>query len=453
MDFTYVTTLEEYAQACSFLFSSPRLAVDTETYVLPEWSLKGGSALDPHTGSISLVIIKNDSSTPFIFDLLHLKALNYDPNLLVKTLESVQLYQLGINYKFDIKFFMSTFNYLPSKVRCLMVMDYLVTNATGSKLGNSRGHSYADLCREYLNIHITGKDTLRLSDWGIPLHLRSLSNPEWYSKLVYASNDVSYLFPIHDILESTICSPPPSFPTTSSFGLGMANVLQLESSVIPIVAEMEYNGIECCRDTLQQYQELVEKKINELSVHIATTLNLCTPQLNWEGSFVIPDKVMKTFRSSNGLLEILQKAIKLENLPDVQSSTLSRLFNIIDSIYSKSSSPPESGDGHSTPIEAIDELFINDEEFLLYHSLLTQDSSFLLESSSLIKDIITLKQLLKQQSMNLEKYINPKTGRIHSSFHQNQAATGRFSSSNPNGQNISNISHVLLTLLKEWFPT
>ena len=446
MDFTYVTTIHDYITACNTLYSSPRLAVDTETYVLPEWSLKGGSALDPHTGSISLVIIKNDSLPPFIFDLLHLKALDYNPNLLIETLESVKLYQLGINYKFDIKFFMSTFSYLPTKVRCLMVMDYILTNATGSKIGNSRGHSYADLCREYLDIHITGKDTLRLSDWGIPLQYRSIDNPNWLSKLQYAANDVSYLFPIHDILEETICTPLPSYPITQSFGLGMHSVLNTECSIIPIVAEMEYNGIEVCKATLQQYQELVENKINELSVSISTKLNLCTPLVNWEGSFVIPEKIMKVFRSSSGLLDILQKAIKLEKLPDVQSSTLTRLFNIIDSLFSKTTIP-ESGDGHST---SIDDLFINEEESLIYHSLLEQDSSFLLESSSLIKDILTLKQLLKQQGMSLEKYINPKTGRIHSSFHQNCASTGRFTSSSPNSQQISNICHVLLTLNKPW---
>jgi len=446
MNFTYVTTINDYTDACKTLYSSPRLAVDTETYVLPEWSLKGGSALDPHTGSISLVIIKNDSLPPFIFDLLHLKALDYDSSLLIDTLESVKLYQLGINYKFDIKFFMSTFNYLPTKVRCLMVMDYMLTNATGSKIGNSRGHSYADLCREYLDVHITGKDTLRLSDWGIPLHYRSLSNPNWLSKLEYAANDVSYLFPIHDILEETIRTPLPTYPITQPFGLGMESVLQTECSVIPIVAQMEYNGIEVCKTTLQQYQELVENKIKELSVSISTKLNLCTLQVNWEGSLVVPDKIMKVFRSSSGLLDILQKAIKLEKLPDVQSSTLTRLFNIIDSLFNRASIT-ESGDGHSTPV---DDIFINEEESLIYNSLIEQESSFLLESSSLIKDILTLKQLLKQQGMNLEKYINPKTGRIHSSFHQNCASTGRFTSTSPNSQQISNICHVLLTLNKPW---
>src|SRR5687767_15226658 len=37
---------------------------------------------------------------------------------------------------------------------------------------------------------------------------------------------------------------------------------------------------------------------------------------------------------------------------------------------------------------------------------------------------------------NLTDYVNPKTGRIHGSFNQTGAATGRLSMSEPNLQNI-----------------
>lgn len=47
-----------------------------------------------------------------------------------------------------------------------------------------------------------------------------------------------------------------------------------------------------------------------------------------------------------------------------------------------------------------------------------------------------LKKLLSTYVEALPKLINPKTGRIHSSFNQTIAATGRLSSTNPNLQNI-----------------
>lgn len=58
---------------------------------------------------------------------------------------------------------------------------------------------------------------------------------------------------------------------------------------------------------------------------------------------------------------------------------------------------------------------------------------------SIAADILRFRTLSKLRSTYLDalpKLINPKTGRIHSSFNQTVAATGRLSSKNPNLQNI-----------------
>ena len=63
----------------------------------------------------------------------------------------------------------------------------------------------------------------------------------------------------------------------------------------------------------------------------------------------------------------------------------------------------------------------------------------LAQNHEIAKQISEYRQLAKLQStyiLALPKLINPKTGRIHSSFNQTIASTGRLSSTNPNLQNI-----------------
>jgi DNA polymerase-1 len=63
----------------------------------------------------------------------------------------------------------------------------------------------------------------------------------------------------------------------------------------------------------------------------------------------------------------------------------------------------------------------------------------LASKSDIVRDILDFRQLLKLKSTYVDALplmVNPKTGRIHTSYNQAVAATGRLSSQNPNLQNI-----------------
>lgn len=453
-NFFLIATLPEYSEACQKLKGCSRLAIDTETYVLPEWENKGGSALDPHTGRISLLIAKPDDLPTFIFDLFLLTKLNYSPLELVDTLQSVEQkgFLVGVNFKFDLQFLYTTLNYLPESVRCIRIMSKLVSNATGSKVGRSHGHSYADICRELLNVHLTGKKDLRVSTWSIGVEGRTLSSPWWAEKLKYAANDTEYVLPCHDQLEPIICQPLPKTPlivdgtTSESYGLGMEKVFLREMSLIPLIAEIELHGMPVSVETMKAYQEGVREAMEEVAVNLSVELGLDTPQLNWEGREVPTSKALRVLRSSSGLLTVIQKAIKLNKISDVQAATLKRMLEILDQLYTLKSSDL-GGDGE----KGLEDIFLSEDEAFLYEELVLMEESFLQSITPVVKSIIDFKRLQKQDGMNLESYVNPVTGRIHPKYDQLGAATSRMSSSSPNSQQIGNKSHVTLTLNKPWF--
>ena len=429
--FEYITSLDAYSTACRFHFGSQRLAVDTETCVREQWLTKKGSALDPHTGRISLIIIQKPKSLPYVFDLFHLEAAGYNPQMLIDVLESTVEYQLGVNYKFDMQFMKGTLNYMPERVKDVLIMGKLISNATGSKVGKGHGHSYADLNREYLNVHITGKKDLRTSSWGLGLSARILDSEWWYEKILYAANDVKYLFQLHDIMERAICDPLPNSPLlgwngdSGSYGLGMDRVLKRECEFIPIIAEMEYGGMPVSLETMTLYQEGVTEALEDCGVYLSRELELDTPIRNWEGRFVPTNKALKMLRSSTGLLDILQKAINMKKISDVQGVTLKRMLDIIDLLHSFNKEDT-GGDGESGVEDTgVEDIFINSDEENLFGELTIMEESELLAISPVVKSILEFKKLTKQEGMDLRKFINPVTGNIHPKYDQLGAATSR----------------------------
>jgi DNA polymerase-1 len=438
--FTYITKKEHLlSYKESGYFTGAPLALDCETCVKKEYRTSKGSALDPFTGETALIILKEKEKEPLVIDLYLLKT---DPDYhtavvpyLIDTLESAE-YLLGANLKFDLKFLKSDLGVWFKRVFDVVVAAQMISNATGSKAGRQLGHGYADICRELLNVHITGKKEQQVSDWGIGREGRTLENEWWAEKIKYAANDVKYLFYIEDIQRPTLVNPLPHTPllntgnylsNSNSWGLDLGFCLELEMEMVPIMAQMEYNGMPVGKNMMSIYQAAVREELMSTASWLAEELNLEQTVNNLDGKKRVPNDVLSKLRSPNGLLYILNEALNLKKINSTQSELLKRLGDIIDTLSKLEDANPED----------LAELFVDNDEAELYEDLLDLEANDLIALSPVVKGILEFKKLTKQDGMDLRKYINPVTGRIHANYSQLGAATGRLSCSRPNLQQQS----------------
>ncbi|MFI4870383.1 MAG: DNA polymerase, partial [Phycisphaerales bacterium JB061] len=177
--------------------------------------------------------------------------------------------------------------------------------------------------------------------------------------------------------------------------LETAGLLELaqetETPLVEVLAELEYNGILVDPDELDRQHERLQKEIDRLRKEI-----------------------------EDAAYDALDRGFD----PDSPKQLAGILFN------KPTDEEPGLGlrvikkgkTGPSTDAEVLDKL--------------TQDASVETPIPQLVLDYRQLAKLVNTYLVNLKKDIHPETGRIHASFNQTVAATGRLSSSDPNLQNI-----------------
>ena len=158
------------------------------------------------------------------------------------------------------------------------------------------------------------------------------------------------------------------------------NAIQLfktiEMPTVTVLANMQWNGMYVKENELNNYGKKIKEKIDVLTQEIH---NLAGTDFN--------------INSTKQLGEVLFEKLKLP-------------------VYKKTKS------GYSTDVDVLEKLKKEHE---------------------IIPKILEYRQVMKLYSTyveGLKQYINPKTKRIHSFFHQTITATGRISSTEPNLQNI-----------------
>ena len=151
---------------------------------------------------------------------------------------------------------------------------------------------------------------------------------------------------------------------------------EIEIPLISVLGDMQYTGIECKKEKLVEFGRMLKDRLSELT---------------------------------NQIYELAGEEFNINSTQQLGSI----LFEKLGLPYSKKNKR-----GHSTDEESLEKIA---------------------DKNEIIPKILEYRELTKLNSTYVEgliPYVNQKTGRIHSHFHQTITATGRISSTDPNLQNI-----------------
>ena len=173
---------------------------------------------------------------------------------------------------------------------------------------------------------------------------------------------------------------------------------------------------------IYKLQEITMKKLEETNaVDLFNNIDMPTvtvlANMQWNGMYADLEELNKFGNQLKEQLEIKTKMIYEMAGEEFNINSTKQLGEIL---FEKMKLPvvKKTKSGYSTDVDVLEKLKSEDP---------------------IISEILDYRQLMKLNSTyveGLKPYINPKTKRIHSFFHQTITATGRISSAEPNLQNI-----------------
>lgn len=234
---------------------------------------------------------------------------------------------------------------------------------------------------EYLSEALLGRGKQSISDLiGSGAQQRSFVTVPVTAALNYAAADADLALHLREVM----------LPQLREMGL-MDLFTKVEMPLVRVLAEMEFNGIVVDAEELERQRRRLQSKINEL-----------LDQLDAEA----------------------MKSIGRKFDPNSPKQLATVLFNKADDPVRGLGIKPtkKTKTGYSTDAEVLEDL--------------GQDASLTTPIPRLILEYRQFSKLVSTYLVALREAINPGTGRVHTSFHQTVAATGRLASSDPNLQNI-----------------
>ena len=345
-DYKLVENQEDLKNLCDYFLTNKILSLDTET--------TSTSAIDAELVGLSFAV-KEFEAFYVPIPANREEALQI-VNIFKPVYESEEILKVGQNLKYDLEVLRNYSIELKGKMWDTMIAHYLIQ----PELHHNMDYM-AEIYLNYQTIHI---DELIGPKGKNQKSMRSLLPSQVYE---YAAEDADITLRLKNKLE-------PELKKAECEDL----FYNIEMPLMPVLAEMEMNGVCLDTESLAETSKQFTNRMNEIEARIyelaGERFNIASPKQVGE---ILFDK-----------LKIVEKAKKTKT-------------------------------GQ----------YVTSEEVLQQ----------LRNKHEIVADILEhrgLKKLIGTYIDALPKLINPKTGHIHTSFNQTITATGRLSSSDPNLQNI-----------------
>ena len=345
-NYQLVENQEDLKKLCDYFLTNKILSLDTET--------TSTSAIDAELVGLSFAV-KEFEAFYVPIPANREEALQI-VNIFKPVYENPEILKIGQNLKYDLEVLRNYDIHLAGKMWDTMIAHYLIQ----PELHHNMDYM-AEIYLNYQTIHI---DELIGPKGKNQKSMRSLLPSQVYE---YAAEDADITLRLKNKLE-------PELKKAECEDL----FYNIEMPLMPVLAEMEMNGVCLDTESLAETSKQFTNRMNEIEARIyelaGERFNIASPKQVGE---ILFDK-----------LKIVEKAKKTKT-------------------------------GQ----------YVTSEEVLQQ----------LKNKHEIVADILEhrgLKKLIGTYIDALPKLINPKTGHIHTSFNQTITATGRLSSSDPNLQNI-----------------
>ncbi len=345
-DYKLIENEEEMRKLCDYFRTKEFLSLDTET--------TSTSPIDAELVGLSFAV-KEFEAFYVPIPAKREEALQI-VNIFKEVYEDPRILKIGQNLKYDLEVLVNYGIELKGKMWDTMIAHYLIQ----PELHHNMDYM-AEIYLNYQTIHI---DELIGPKGKNQKSMRDLPPSQVYE---YAAEDADVTLRLKNKLETEL----KKFECEDLF-------YNIEMPLMPVLAEMEMNGVCLDTESLKETSKVLTDRMNELEERIyelaGGQFNIASPKQVGE---ILFDK-----------LKIVEKAKKTKT-------------------------------GQ----------YVTSEEVLQQ----------LRNKHEIVADILEhrgLKKLIGTYIDALPKLINPRTGHIHTSFNQTITATGRLSSSDPNLQNI-----------------